>query len=100
MPFLFLSYPFVLREGVKGIDISIGIGGSFLEACLNYSCLRMQSDPEASKCAVERQQRFLGKSLASILLMLLHSGTRLVADLVVGLLSFCGQKHGELHAES
>jgi hypothetical protein len=42
----------------------------------------------------------LGKSLASILLMLLHSGTMLVADLVVGFLLFCGHKHGELHAES
>ncbi|XP_061969633.1 glucose-6-phosphate isomerase, cytosolic 1-like [Populus nigra] len=100
----------------------------------------MQSDPEASKCAVERQQRFLanidpidvarniaglkpettlvvvvsktftktktmlnaqtlrawiskelglGKSLASILLMLSHSGTRLVADLVFAVLVCC-----------
>ncbi|KAI5600029.1 hypothetical protein BDE02_02G235000 [Populus trichocarpa] len=31
----------------------------------------------------------LGKSLASILLMLLHSGTRLVADLVFAVLLVC-----------
>ncbi|KAL9397900.1 hypothetical protein Peur_012153 [Populus x canadensis] len=153
---------------LNGIVISIGIGGSFPEACLNYSCLRMQSDPEASKCAVERphlanidsidvarniaglkpettlvvvvsktltktktmlnaqtlrawiskelgslalilwysefilsalsyssdfgiiEVLCLGKSLASILLMLLHAGNRLVADLVfAGLLVCC-----------
>jgi hypothetical protein len=40
MPFLFLSYPFVLREGVKGIDISIGIGGSFLGPLFVHTALQ------------------------------------------------------------